>query len=65
MPIHADDNFGVWDDMEDPDTQEFYKRVQQHSVEKECVGCGRIVKILPQYDVCDSCATKREQGWDF
>jgi hypothetical protein len=60
-----DDNFGWWDDMDDPDQQEWYHSVQKKSVEKDCLGCGRRVKILPDYDYCDSCATRREQGWDY
>lgn len=63
-PIHHDDNFGVWD-IRDEEDVEFYRHVQRTNVEKVCVGCGRTVHIQPQYDVCDSCATRREQGWDF
>jgi hypothetical protein len=59
-----DDNFGHWD-IEDEDDMEMYRKFQETNVEKECVGCGRLVRIQPQYDVCDSCATKREQGWDL
>lgn len=61
---YYDDNFGHWD-MRDDDDREHYEHVQRMSVEKKCVGCGRKVKIMPHYDVCDSCATKREQGWDI
>lgn len=64
MPYY-DDNFGFWEDMDDPDNIEFYERVQRESVEKKCEGCGRTVRILPQYGYCDGCATKREQGWDI
>lgn len=65
MPGYYDDNFGHWEDMDDEENQAFYRHVQSHSVEKKCAGCGRTVRIMPQYDVCDSCATKREQGFDF
>jgi rRNA maturation endonuclease Nob1 len=51
--------------MDDPDMQDFYRDVQKRSVVKRCQGCGRKVKILPEYGYCDSCATKREQGWDI
>lgn len=64
---YYDDSFG-WHDDEDFHTDEaadFRRYVQRNSVEKECVGCGRTVNILPQYDVCSPCADKREQGWDF
>lgn len=64
MASYYDDNFGHWD-IEDEDDLEHYRRVQETNVEKECVGCGRTVSIQPHYDVCDSCATKREQGWDL
>jgi len=64
MPTYYDDNFGHWD-MNDPDALEFYHDVQRRSVTKKCQGCGRKVKILPDYAYCDSCATKREQGWDI
>jgi hypothetical protein len=59
-----DDNFGHWECMDDPDQQEFYERVQRQSVEKVCVICERAVRILPQYDKCDACARRIEQGMD-
>ena len=65
MPTYYDDNFGTWDDMDDPDMVEFYHSVQERSVETECYGCGYTFMLLPGYGYCDSCATKREQGWDF
>ena len=65
MPSYYDDNFGHWDDMDEPGNQAFYRYVQKSSVRKKCRGCGRMVKIMPQYAYCDSCATKREQGWDI
>lgn len=40
-----DDNFGEWDDMDDPDAVEFYQQVQAESVEKECAICGRTVRL--------------------
>ena len=64
MRTYYDDNFGFWD-MRDEDDERFYREVQRRSVEKECFGCGRTVRILPEYGYCDSCATKREQGWDI
>ena len=65
MTYYADDNFGTWEDMDDPDNREFYLDVQQRSVWKKCRGCGRRVKILPDYAYCSSCADKREQGMDI
>ena len=60
----VDDNFGTYD-IQDGDDIRFYQDVQKRSVRKKCQGCGRMVKILPQYGYCDSCATKREQGFDL
>jgi len=62
---YYDDNFGNWDGMDDPDEQDFYHYVQATNVEKECQGCGNLVKIQPHYAYCNRCATKRESGWDF
>lgn len=59
-----DDNFGSWDDMNDPDMREFYRDVQRRSIVKVCVLCNRQVKILPQYDKCDNCMRKLESGLD-
>jgi len=64
-PIYYDDNFGEWEGMDDPDMVDFYHEMQDRSVLKKCEGCGRQVKIDPKYAYCDSCATKREQGWDI
>ena len=62
---YYDDNFGHWDDMEDIDVLNYYHYVQRVSVDKECQGCGRIVRLLPNYGYCDSCATARERGMDI
>lgn len=53
---YHDDNFGWWDDMDDPDMEDFYFKCQERSVLKECQSCGRMVKILPEYAYCNSCA---------
>jgi hypothetical protein len=57
-----DDNFGHWEDMDDPDMVNFYFEMQRQSVEKECKGCGRLVRIKHDYAYCNSCATRMEQG---
>lgn len=62
---YYDDNFGHWDDMDDPDMVEFYHEVQRESVSKKCAGCGRRVKIRPDYAYCNSCADKRERGMEL
>ena len=64
MPTYFDDNFGHWD-MDDEDDLWFYDHVQRNSVEKECRGCGNTVNLMPDYAYCDSCATKREMGYDI
>ena len=65
MSTYYDDNFGHWEDMDDPDMVRFYHAVQRESVEKVCFGCGRKVRIRPQYSYCNDCATKIEQGFDL
>lgn len=64
MPSYYDDNFGHWEDMDDPDMREFYHKVQKSNVLKKCKGCGRKVRIQPQYAYCNSCATRMERGED-
>jgi hypothetical protein len=65
MAEYYDDNFGHWSDMDDPDNQEFYRKVQKESVWKECQKCGRRVKLRPEYGICNSCADAMERGMDF
>lgn len=61
--LFYDDNYGAWDDMDDPDMVEFYFETQRQSVLKKCVDCGRMVKIKPDYECCNSCADIRERGF--
>jgi hypothetical protein len=63
--MYYDDNFGHWDDMDDPDMREFYHQVQEESQPTECQGCGGTFNLRPGYGYCNSCADKREQGWDI
>jgi hypothetical protein len=66
MPrTYVDDNYGTWDGMDDPDMVDFYHEVQRTNVRKKCHGCGRIVKIRPDYGYCNSCADRMERGGDF
>jgi hypothetical protein len=62
MPTYYDDNYGHWDDMDDPDMVAFYHKVQAESVRKRCSCCNRIVKIRPEYAVCNACADAQERG---
>lgn len=65
MSGYYDDNFGFWEDMDDPDMRDFYHQVQRESVEKTCVLCGRKVRLRPDYDKCNSCCDKLERGMDI
>lgn len=65
MTGYYDDNFGAWEDMDDPDNRAFYDQVQKTNVRKKCQGCGRMVRIQPQYAYCNSCADKLERGLDL
>jgi len=68
MASYYDDNFGHWDNMDGPDgeeNREFYRQVQRTNVRKKCQGCGRMVRIQPHYAYCNSCADKRERGYDI
>lgn len=62
---YYDDNFGHWEDMDDPDMQAFYHQVQRDSVRKRCAGCGCMVKIRRDYSICNSCADRAERGGDY
>jgi rRNA maturation endonuclease Nob1 len=63
--MYYDDNFGNWEDMNQEENREFYARVQRESVWKKCQGCGRRVKLRPDYGICNMCADKIERGGDF
>ena len=65
MPLYYDDNFGCWDNMDDPEMQDFYFDVQKRTVEKVCAICERTVFILPQYDKCGRCADAIEKGYGY
>jgi len=62
---YYDDNFGHWDEMDDPDNVEFYRETQRTNVRKKCQGCKRMVNIQPQYAYCTSCADRLERGEDL
>jgi uncharacterized paraquat-inducible protein A len=62
---YSDDNYGQWGGMDDPEMQAFYRHVQATNVEKECQGCGSLVRIQPQYAYCNRCADAIERGIDF
>jgi len=60
-----DDNFGEWDEMDDPDVRDFYHQVQRESVSKVCVDCGQTVMLRPDYCRCNSCCEKIERGMQY
>ena len=64
MPEYYDDNFGHWE-IHDEDDLEFYRQVQSESVLKRCKGCGVMVKLRPDYYICNSCADTLERGGDL
>ena len=59
-----DSNYGHYD-MTEHDVQDFYREVQSRSDWKTCDGCYRRVKLLPQYSICNDCATRLEHGLDL
>lgn len=61
---YYDDNFGCYD-IQDEDDIEFYNSMQRKSRRKKCQGCGRMVKISPDYAYCNSCADIMERGGDI
>lgn len=61
--LYYDDNFGFYD-IQDEDDVQFYRQVQKESRLKKCDGCGRKVRLRPSYGYCNSCADKRERGFD-
>jgi uncharacterized OB-fold protein len=63
MPTYYDDNFGCWD-IQDEDDLRFYHAVQRESRRKRCASCGRIVRLRPDYAICNSCADRAERGLD-
>ena len=64
MSSYYDDNFG-WYNIEDEDDISFYHKMQTESVLKICDGCGRTVKLRPQYGYCNSCANAMDLGLDI
>ena len=56
-----DDNYGSYD-IQDEDDVRWYRSVQRRSVSKRCSGCGRKVKLLPEYVYCNSCMERLERG---
>lgn len=63
MRTYYDDNFGHWD-IRDEDDIDFYHQVQRESRLKKCQGCGRRVRLRPDYAICNACAERSERGLD-
>lgn len=65
MPrTYYDDNFGHYE-IESQEDIDFYFEMQRQSVLKKCEGCGRKVRLKPDYGYCNSCATILERGGDL
>lgn len=64
IPMY-DDNFGFYDDPDDPDTRRFFEETQHNSVLKKCDGCGKTKTLLRHYRYCNSCMTRLERGEDI
>lgn len=64
MSGYYDENFG-WYEIESEEDVDFYHQVQRESIEKRCQGCGRTVRIRPDYAYCNNCATIIERGGDL
>jgi rRNA maturation endonuclease Nob1 len=64
MASYYDDNYG-WYEIDSDEDIDFYHQTQAQSVTKHCQGCGRLVKIRPDYAYCNSCAAKIERGMDL
>lgn len=64
MPTYYDENFGHYEIRDEGDV-DFYHEVQKRSRWTTCHGCERRVKLMPGYGYCNSCADKRERGWDI
>ena len=62
---YYDDNYGHWEGMDDPDMVAFYHQTQKASRRKKCQGCGRMVRIRPDYAICNACADRAERGGDY
>jgi uncharacterized OB-fold protein len=65
MPTYFDDNFGHYNDTDDPDVVEWYHENQRRSRLKKCKRCGRKVRLLPEYAICNGCAERIERGEDW
>lgn len=65
MKNYYDDNFGHYDMSEGYEAIDFYHDIQRRSEWKVCSVCDRKVKLLPQYDKCDSCCRRIESGWQY
>jgi hypothetical protein len=64
MPSYYDDNYGHYN-IESQDDVDFYFERQRSNVLKKCQGCGRKVRIQPDYVICNACAERMERGGDY
>ncbi len=64
MKKNSSDNFGDFDGS-DKETREFHRQVTDNSVTKTCRMCYEKVRLLPEYDKCNSCMNKMENGQEW
>ena len=60
---YYDDNFGCWE-INDEDDIAFYHQVQRESRLRKCHSCGRLVRLRPDYAICNRCMEFHELGGD-
>jgi hypothetical protein len=65
MGTYYDYNYGHWDVMDDPDMVAFYHQTQKNNVRKKCQRCNRMVRIKPEYAICNACAEAIERGGEW
>ena len=63
MATYWDENYGQWT-IESPEDIAHYRKVQKESRRKRCQGCARMVRLRPDYALCNACADRQERGWD-
>ena len=66
---YDDDEDEFWDDEDevtDNDGNVVWSRhYEGQFVDRKCQGCGCTFQGMPDHGYCNSCADKRERGWDF
>ncbi|MFC1880664.1 hypothetical protein ACFL2S_04075 [Thermodesulfobacteriota bacterium] len=53
---YYEDNYGTWQDIQDPRVVDLYEEVKSKSEFKDCIRCGKTVWLLSYRCICSSCA---------